>query len=78
MASVAALPGVSAWKSSTGRTSTNRRVSLGVGGRPLSIACQEKLAGRPAMAFSKVSETRFIIPAMLSSVKCFIRAPINP
>ena len=68
MASVAAFPGMSAVKSSTGLISMKRRRSLVVDGRPLSIARQEKLAGRPAMASSSVSETMFMVPAKSSSV----------
>ena len=67
MASVDFCPGVSAEKSSTGLISMKRRRSLGVGGLPLSIARQEKLAGRPAITSSMVSATMLRVSARSSS-----------
>jgi len=65
-------------KSSAGLISMNLRRSLDVGGAPLSIARQEKLAGRSAMTASSVSAAMFKVPARSSSGYFFTRTPIKP
>ncbi len=67
MASVAARPGSSVLKSSTGSTSMKRRSSCGSGGLPLATTRQEKLAGRPSSASCTVSDAMAIGRARSSS-----------